>query len=63
MGDRQAYQVLMSLTKRRERLMTAVRLVIWRDRALVLSLTYPAANAKELSEMMAQVAGSVRFEQ
>ena len=61
-GDRQAHQVCLALTKHRERLMTAIRLTIWRDKALVLSLTYPAANAKELGEAMDQVAGSFQFE-
>jgi len=61
-GDRQAYQVLLSLTQRRERLLTAIRLTIWRDHALVLSLTYPAVNAKQLAEAIEHVAGSFTFE-
>jgi len=61
-GDRQAHEVLLSLTQRRERLLTAIRLTLWRERALVLSLTYPAANARQLAEAMDKVAGSVQFQ-
>lgn len=61
-GDRPARQAVLSLTQRRERLLTAVRLTTWRDRAIVLSLTYPAANAKELTEAIEKVAASFRFE-
>jgi hypothetical protein len=62
LGDRPAQEVTFSVIQRRERLMTALRLTLWRDRALVLSLTYPAANAKELAEAMEKVAESFKFQ-
>jgi hypothetical protein len=63
LGDQPAYQIVLGLTQRRERFLMAIRLAIRRGRALVLSLTYPAANAKQLTEAMDQVAGSFQFEQ
>ncbi len=62
LGDREAYQVVLGLTQRRERLVTAIRLTLWRGRALVLSLTYPAGNAEALKEAMNQIAGSFQFQ-
>lgn len=63
MGDLPAYQVVLRMTQRRRRLITAVRLAIRNGRALVLSLTYPAENAKELIGAIEQVSTSLRFEQ
>jgi hypothetical protein len=61
-GNRQAHQVLFSLTRRRQSLTTAVRLTIWRDQALVLSLTYPSSNVKELADAIEKVAATFQFE-
>ncbi len=62
LGGRPGFQVSFCITLGRERLNTAVRLAIWRDKAWVLSLTYPEANARQLAEAMEGVAGSFQFE-
>ncbi|MBN1347485.1 MAG: hypothetical protein JXQ73_32645 [Phycisphaerae bacterium] len=61
-GALPAHQVMLDLTQRRERMRTGMRLAIWRQRALVLSLTYPADNAKELTEALEKVSASFQFE-
>jgi hypothetical protein len=61
-GGREAFEVTFSVVQHRERLMTAVRLTLWRNQALVLSLTWPAGNVRELGEAMEQMAASFRFE-
>ncbi len=62
LGDRQAYEVVLGLTQRRVRLWTAMRLSIWKGKALVLSITYPAEDGERLGAAMEAVAASVRFE-
>jgi len=62
LGPQPAYEVVFSTVQRRDKLVTAVRLGIWRGQAMVLSLTYPADNVRQLVEAMEQVAGSFRLQ-
>lgn len=62
-GSRDAYEVRLDMTQRRERLRMGIRLTTWRDRALVLSVIYPVANAEQLEEAIEKIAASFVFEQ
>ncbi len=61
LGPREAHEVRLDMTQRRERLRTAIRLTTWRGKALVLSVTYPVANAKQLDEAVVEIAASFQF--
>ncbi len=61
-GDKPGFEVSFEVTQGRERLRTAMRLIVWRDAAWVLSMTWPASNVKELAEATDKVASSFRFQ-